>query len=297
VLTSSLAGLAESPLWDVDEQRLYWIDNAEGLVFRCTSDGRELEVWPLGRPLTSIALRTEGGLVATRGSTVQTVDLSTGQTEVLFDAEPGPGFGFNDGKIDRQGRLVSGLVERVFIYPALAGFVDKVQTHGRLYRLDHDGTASELADDIAMMNGPCFSPEGTTFYCGDSWARRIYAFDYDTASGAASNRRILVSFEGDSGLPDGSTVDEQGYLWVSAYEGGEIRRFSPDGTLDRRVRMPIDSPTSVMFGGPDLDILFVTSAGAAPVPGHEAPLRPLGGSVFAVRGLGVRGLPERRFGP
>ena len=295
ILTSSLSGLAESPIWDVEEQRLYWIDNAEGHVFRCTADGREVAVWPVGGHITSIAPRTRGGVIVTIDSAFYEVDLATSEKKVLFDVESGPGFGFNDGKVDRQGRFVSGLVEKALIDPSWRSRAGSIDTKGRLYRLDHDGTAKLLAEGIGISNGPCFSPDGTTMYWGDSWPGRVYAFDYDTASGVAGDRRVFASFEGGLEVPDGSTVDEDGYVWVCVFAGHEIRRYAPDGALDRRIPMPVPSPTSVSFGGPDLDILFVSSAGAAPVPGRAVTQHPLGGCMFTIRGLGVRGVPERRF--
>ena len=95
-------------------------------------------------------------------------------------------------------------------------------------------------------------------------------------------------------MPDGATVDEEGFVWSAAVYGGELRRFAPDGSLDRIVRMPVLKATSVMFGGPDLDTLYVTSMAKPPLPRFPED-GPLGGSLFAIRELGVRGVPEVRF--
>jgi L-arabinonolactonase len=295
VVTGAVVTLGESPVWDVDEERLYWIDVMEGNVFRSTSDGREIRVWQFPGHLTSMVLRSQGGVVLTSGTRLYLFDLDTAESELLFDAEPRPGFSFNDGKVDRQGRFVTGLVDQSLVAPSAVEQVGNVDPPGRLYRLDPDLTVHPFADGIGVTNGPCFSPDGATFYCNDSWARCVYAFDYDPASGLASNRRVLTPFAGDETVPDGATVDEEGFLWIAAYHGGEVRRYAPDGTLDRRISLPVESPTSVAFGGADLDILFVTSHGSAHVPGHTSPSSPLSGSVFALRRLGARGVPERRF--
>jgi sugar lactone lactonase YvrE len=158
-----------------------------------------------------------------------------------------------------------------------------------------------LVDNIGITNGPCFSPDGTIFYCNDSWIRQVYAFDYDPASGSASTRRLLAAFDDympstEVPRPDGATVDEEGFVWVAAVYGGEIRRYSPEGVLERRIGFPLPKPTSVAFGGPALDVLYVTSMASR---GSEldgtVDAGPLAGSVIAIRGLGVRGVPERRF--
>jgi sugar lactone lactonase YvrE len=285
--------VGESPVWDVDEQRLYWVDNSRSRIFRSTADGRELSVWSFPGRVTSLARRVGGGLVVTSRTTLCTFDLDTGDAEVLFEAGTGPGFVFNDAKADRQGRLIAGLVELALVAPTARSLVDRYQTAGCLHRLDADRTVTSLASDIGITNGPCFSPDGGTFYCGDSWSRRIWAFDYDITTGTSANRRLFTSVDDGDGLPDGATVDAEGFLWVATYEGGEIHRYGPDGRLNRRVPLPVH-PTSVMFGGPELDVLFVTTRGAAEAAGRPAVIDPLGGCVLALHGLGVRGVPEVR---
>jgi L-arabinonolactonase len=189
----------------------------------------------------------------------------------------------NDGKVDRQGRFLAGAMDYEEREP-LAG----------LYRLDPDLSVTQLETGIAVSNGPCWSPDGRTFYFADTWARRIWAYDYDTATGALLSRRIFADFEGHlRGFPDGATVDAEGGVWSVEVYGGRLVRFAPDGTIDRLVGMPVDSITSVMFGGAELDVLFVTSM-ARPFRGRRRQEREAGG-LFAVHGLGVRGVPEPRF--
>jgi L-arabinonolactonase len=293
VAVGPLAGLGESPVWDVDEQRLYWVDNSRSRIFRSTAEGRELSTWTFPGRVTSVARRAVGGLIATSGPTLCAFDLDTHEADVLFDAGADAHLVFNDAKVDRQGRFVAGLVDVGLIDPAARELVGRYETAGRLHRLEADGTVGVLTAGIGITNGPCFSPDGATFYCGDSWSRRIWAFDYDLAAGTATNRRLFATVDEDNALPDGATVDEEGCLWVATFEGGELHRYAPDGTLDRRLPMPVQ-PTSVMFGGADLDVLFVTTRGTAEVPSRTASGDPLGGSVLAIRRLGVRGVPEVR---
>jgi sugar lactone lactonase YvrE len=252
-----------------------------------------------GRP-SSLALRAGGtGAVVTSGPRIAFLDLVTTELEVVFDA-PVERAGFNDGKVDRQGRFVTGLADHDLMDPAAFDQVGTTEPRGRLYRVDGDRTTHDLGHPVGMSNGPCFSPDGTTMYWGDSWSRVVHAFDYDPATGDASNARVLVQFHDDTlpgvtAVPDGATVDADGGIWVAACYGGEVRRYAPDGTLDRRVPLPVVSPTSVAFGGPDLDVLFVTSIGDADLPGGLHHPSPLGGTVLAVRGLGVGGIAEVRF--
>ena len=297
-ITEQQCTIGENPLWDASEERLYWIDVAAGTIYRSTADGRELQSWNFpGGTLSSLALRDSGGAIVTAATGIHLYDFATGETDTVFELDGEPGAGFNDGKADRQGRFVTGLVDSTQLQ-ASAGSPG-LEHSMALYTVDRDLQVQRLADGFTASNGPCFSPDGTTLYWNDSWALRSYAFDYDPVLGRASNRRVLVEFT-DPGaavqpLPDGATVDEEGCLWTAALYAGEIHRYTPDGTLDRVVPLPLRKPLGVAFGGPDMDILYVTTMGDAGFPGVPLPAVHLDGSVLAVHGLGVRGIPETRF--
>jgi sugar lactone lactonase YvrE len=158
---------------------------------------------------------------------------------------------------------------------------------GALYRLEPDGQVTQLAGGIVTANGPCFSPDGRSLYLADSPRRVIWRFDY--GDGPPTNRRALIDLASLDTAPDGATVDAEGHLWVALVRSGEIGRFNPAGHLVQRIRMPVRHPTSLNFGGPELDVLFVTSISAS----HRlADPAPEAGGLFAVTGLGVTGLAE-----
>ena len=190
----------------------------------------------------------------------------------------------NDGKVDRRGRFVAGYMD----------YEERDPICG-LFRLDPAGAVAKLDDGIVCSNGPSWSSDGRTFYFADTYTREIWAYDYDEETGSASRRRVFCFFPGLGlkGLPDGATVDAEGFVWsVSVYEG-KLVRIAPDGKLDRVVGLPVESTTSLSFGGPGLDVAYVTSMARA-VKGVR-PKEREAGALFAVHGLGVRGLPEPRF--
>ncbi len=302
VLVPALTTLGESLLWDVDTERLWWQDMLEGAIFSSTADGRDIRVWKFPGIVTSLALRAGGaGAVVTSMSRVARFDFATGEAEVVFEADPdGQNFNFNDGAVDRQGRFVSALVDPELGHPDAYALVGTREPRGAIYRIDADGSAHDLGPRLGLSNGPCFSPDGTTLYWGDSWSRVIYAYDYDPATGEITGTRTLARFDDDNApgvpaVPDGSTIDAEGAVWVAACHGGEIRRYAPDGTLDRRIPMPVAKPTSVAFGGANLDTLYVTSMRSAPMSNEPPSTSPLAGTILAVHGLGVRGVPETRY--
>jgi L-arabinonolactonase len=285
LLVDARAELGEGPLWDAAEQRLYWIDSLGAKVHSCDAAGGSPRVWRVPEHIGSLALRERGGAIVSLRDGFYTMDFATGACRKLADPAPDkPRIRMNDGKVDRQRRFVAGYMDYEERDPICA-----------VFRLDSNGSTAMLDSGIICSNGPCWAPDGRTFYFADTGARDIWAYDYDLRTGAATNRRTFCSFPalGLKGLPDGATVDAEGFVWsVSVYEG-KLVRLAPNGRLDRVVGLPVESTTSLSFGGPNLDVAYVTSM-ARTVKG-VAPREREAGGLFAVHGLGVRGLAEPRF--
>ena len=290
VLDGPVCTIGENPLWDPQDQRLYWMDAPGRAIFRATADGRELTRWEAPTPMGSMVLRRDGGAVVALQKSIQFLDFRSGRFEPIVETEPGqPALHLNDGKVDAQGRFVVGSFDSESYDPAKPGVA--LSTRGTLYRLDTDLSLHAIEGGIACTNGPCFSPDGSRFYLADTMIGTIWAYDWNAAAGTLSNKRRFLLCPPESGMPDGATVDAEGFFWCAFMGSGELRRYAPDGSFDRAVRLPVLKVTSLTFGGPEHDILYVTSAGAA-FPPEDGPL---GGRTFAVRGLGIRGVADPRF--
>lgn len=278
--------LGEGPVWDVEQQRLYWIDSFDGRVLRCTDDGRELRAWDVGQKIGSMALRKHGdaAIVALQNG-LYNLDLPSGDLQLIVDPEPGrPNNRLNDGKVDRQGRFIFGSMD-----------TQEDEASAKLYRLDPDLSLHTLDEGIICSNGPCWSPNGETFYFVDTWSGEIWAYEYDNATGAVSNRRTFATVDTSTGgAADGCTVDAEGCLWQALVYAGKLVRYTPDGQVDRVIDMPVKKVTSLAFGGPNLDILFVTSMAKPPLPRFPEDGQQRG-ALFAITGLGVQGVAEQRF--
>lgn len=279
--------LGEGPLWDARDHVLYWIDSMAGRIHRYdpATEGHESRLVP-NHKIGSLALREQGGLILALTDGFYSFDFPSGRLEPMLLPESGnPCVRFNDGKVDRQGRFLAGTVVR-------PGWDQPV---GKLYRLNADGTVETLETGLHIANGPCFSPGGGRFYFTDSLKKEIWAYDYPADARRPANRSVLFSTEALGTLPDGATVDSDGCIWTALVLIGKIGRLTPDGRLDRTIDMPVPYPTSVMFGGPDLDILYVTSVSSSET-GRFKPTDPHSGGLFAIHGLGVKGIAEPRFG-
>ena len=188
----------------------------------------------------------------------------------------------NDGKCDPQGRFFAGTIA-----------LELTEKAGTLYRLDADGTASPVINGVTVSNGMGWSPDGGTFYYIDSFAYGIDAFDFDTDAGALSRKRRLIDVGRKDGLCDGMTVDREGGIWVALFGGWAVRRYRPDGSLDREIRLPVSQVTSCTFGGPDWRDLYITTASITErgmLSEWDLKKQPHAGAIFAVRSE-VQGLP------
>ncbi|KRB98771.1 gluconolactonase [Hydrogenophaga sp. Root209] len=277
--------LGECPLWDHREQALYWIDSKARLVRRLKGETLgEYTEWATPSDVGSIALTQRGRLVLSLEDGFHLLDLQSGATRRLAEVQhAGPSMRLNDGRTDRQGRFVAGSL-----------VVGRHDRDGAYYRLERDGSATKLFDGIALANATCFSPDGRTLYHADSFSDEVSAVDYDTVTGAVGPRRALFNTRAQGSAPDGTTVDADGNLWVALVQAGKLGCYTPQGKLLRLIDVPTTYPTCPCFGGPDLDVLYVTSiSNSGNLLKSE---HPDAGAVFSIRGLGVRGLPEVLFG-
>lgn len=276
--------LGEGPIWDAGTQRLFWIDSLGGVVHRLDPASGEVQDFVVPAPIGSMSLCRSGGAILSLQDGFHRHDFATGETTLLAPLGlDNPNIRLNDGKTDRQGRFLAGTMHlhRQEDEPVIGG----------LFRLNPDGTATQLVGDIATSNGPCFSPDGRTFYFADSTRQTIWAFDYDTDTGTPRNKRVFADLRPLGTAPDGATVDAEGYLWSSLIRTSTIARFDPAGRLVQQIAFPVRYPTSLAFGGPDLDVLYVTSISKS--VRFEDPAEDAGG-LFAIEGLNVRGLAEPR---
>ncbi|MCA2013774.1 SMP-30/gluconolactonase/LRE family protein [Cereibacter sphaeroides] len=272
--------LGESPLWDARRARLYWVDGVSRLIRYhepATGTSGQCET-----PTTvgSIGLCEDGRLVAGLVDGFYLIDADTGAVAPLYLPRRNEKMRFNDGKVDRQGRFVCG---------GMGVFAEPV---GELVRVDGAGRAEVLANGIRISNALCFSPDGKTMYFADSLDRFIRAYDYE--DGELSRPRVFADTQQFNSGPDGATVDAEGHVWVAVVNVGKIARFTPSGKLERVLEAPTDMPSCMAFGGPDLSTLYVTSIKDSG-SGRAISRHPQGGHLFAIDGLGIKGLEEPRM--
>lgn len=275
--------LGEGAVWCAREQVLWWIDISSPTLWRFAPRTGRVEHWPLPKRPGSIALRQDSGLLVAFQRGFATLDVAGGEPN--WRDVPGLALGeerFNDGKADRAGRFWIGTLDR------------KVGSAiGRLYRLDPGYAITQMDSGFTVSNGIGWSPDDRIMYFTDTSSRRIYRYDFDADSGKIANRRVFVEAEPGHGGPDGMTVDAEGYVWSAQFDRWCIHRYAPDGRLDRSIRMPVQRPTTCMFGGADLATLYVTST-RVNLAADALAAQPQAGGVFALN-VGVLGLPEPRF--
>ena len=279
----STAFLGEGPTWMATERRLAFVDIlAPAVIIADPADG-SFVAHQTPELVSAVVPRRSGGFLVAAQTGLKAFDPGSGRLAVIAAPEADkPGNRFNDGKCDRRGRFFAGTLA-----------IDTTPGHGSLYRLDADGRSTLIDAGFHISNGLGWSPDDKRFYFTDSGARRIYVYDYDLETGAMAGRRTFVDVPEGVGIPDGLTVDAEGFVWSAHWDGWCVTRYDPDGRVDRVLNLPVPRPTSCCFGGPDFATLYVTSARIR-LSARQLAEAPLSGSVFAVQ-PGVHGLPETAF--
>ncbi|HEX7388162.1 MAG TPA: SMP-30/gluconolactonase/LRE family protein [Castellaniella sp.] len=275
----------ECPVWHAASQSLYWVDIPAGRLHCWRPADQKHQSWRFTQQLACIASLSSGDWLGAMEDGVYRLGLAAGEpvsaTRLVAVDHPQAGMRFNDGRCDRQGRFWVGSMVMDMGLASPAGALYRLQGSGSGIRLD------KILDDFLTLNGLGFSPDGRTLYVSDSHPQRqcVWAFDYDPDAGVPSRRRVFID-RLPAGRPDGAAVDAEGCYWITGNDAGVVHRYTPEGRLDRTLKVPVAKPSMCAFGGPRLDTLFVTTI-RQPTAAPDA----LDGSVFALQ-PGVVGLEE-----
>jgi sugar lactone lactonase YvrE len=274
VVFRSQAMLAEGPLWDADQQALWWVDIERGEVHRFDPATGQDRSQSLGYRVGTVAVRQHGGLLMASHQGIANLDFDSGAVERLFHPESdSPQNRFNDGKCDPTGRFWAGTMN---LQP------DKFST-GALYSLHPQEGLRKHFGGVGVSNGIAWSSDGRRMFFIDSMIHTVDCFDFDGVSGTLSNRRTIFEVPKELGVADGMCIDDEGKLWIAFWDGWSVGRIDPEyGAIIDQIELPVANVTSCAFGGPSLDQLFITTARHGLIPTELAD-QPHAGDLFVAK--------------
>ena len=273
LLVNEHCGCGENPLWDDARGVLYWCDIPAGKVFEWDAISGEHRQIFQGPEMGAFTLQQDGSLLLLFTGSAARLDPATGEIIVLKENIVRDTGRFNDCIATPLGDVYAGTIDF------------EQSTRGALFRLDLRGNATSICSGTACSNGLGWTPDGNGLYWSDTTAKTIYLFDYDRQSGSVSNRREWLHTP--DLMPDGLTTDSEGGVWICFFNGGMLRHYAPNARLIQQIELPAQNVTSCIFGGADLDELFVTTAGGKAESGT------LDGALFRLK-PGARGMREHR---
>jgi len=278
----------EGVLWHPEENAVYWTDINRFLIHRFNPASGTVKSWLFDEPVTAVLLTDRDGVLAIcLGSRLILWDPSSDSRKDHSFHLPGwPAVRLNDAGVDPRGSLWAGSMRNNVNADGSEG--EAGGTDGVLFRVDPDGSFNRCQEEIGISNTLVWSADNKKFYFGDTLENAIWAYDYDEHTGGIGKPNPF--FSGFSrGLPDGSTIDADGYVWNCRWGGSCIVRVAPGGQVDRIIEMPTRNITNCTFGGDSLSTLYVTTA-ASPENAGDG----LAGSLFVLE-TNTRGVPENRF--
>ena len=297
IIHAAGATLGEGPAWDAKTQTLYWVDILEKRIHyhRGDEDGfMQLDDMPgclapckngtllIAARASFITLKPFDQRFDKLSASTQDKPASAIQTVLATITEPANNR-FNDGKCDPAGRFLAGTMN-----------MDEKTVSGALYSFDGQ-TVTRLLDGIRISNGLAWSSYHKTLYYIDTPTREVKAFDYDLFTGLIANPRVVITIPEALGWPDGMTSDMKGNLWIAMWGGAAVTHWNPqNGNLLEQIPLPAKNVTSCVFGGENLDELYITSARLGL---NKPALKDYrhSGSLMRVK-TKVRGMPTFEFG-
>lgn len=278
--------LAEGPFWDDVQQSLYWVDIAGFRALRLHQG--QVRHWQFNEPVSAFIPTVKGDALVTLASGVYRLNPNSPAAQpeltLLCVADPVEGNRANETRCDSRGRLWLGSMQNNL--DAEGGDLPLERRSGGLYRVDANARVTPLLSGQGIVNTLLWAENDTALLSADSLDGVIYRYPIQ-ADGSLGDRRIWAA-QHERGVPDGSAMDAEGYVWNARWGGHCLIRFAPDGSVDRIIELPLSHPTSCVFGGPEMTTLFVTSAR----PDSDA--LAWDGGVLQVE-TGVRGLHSHRF--
>ena len=271
---------AENPLWHPQHQCLYWSDIPEGRLFRYYPGDHAYEQIYSGEPVGGFTIQADGALLLLKSEGTVEIWKEGDIIPVIPSIPEAKGTRFNDAIADRRGRVY-------------AGIMATENNPGQLYRIDLDGSYQGVVKDLLVPNGMGFDLDYTHFYLTDSDQRTIYRFDYSEETGELSNQTIHITTPADEGVPDGMTIDAEGYLWSARWDGSAVHRYRPSGEHHSKLVLPVEKVSCVTFGGSDYEHLFISTAKGDNPPAPDDPkYNNKAGDIFHLK-ADVKGRPER----
>lgn len=277
ISTLTLA-LGECPVWDEQRQQLWCLDCLQGFIYAVNPDTGHYQQHKVPAPCGSFALNHDGRLVLALKDSVALYDPKTQALQPLAERDiTHPNLRFNDGSVMPDGSFVVGTMHifRGEGEPPLGG----------LYRLDIQGRLQKLDGGLAVVNGPCISPINQRLHVCDSAAKVIYGYAVDE-QGLLSDKRIFADTSSLQSAPDGCCFDTEGGLWTALVHAGALARFDAQGQLSTLIQLPVEHLSSVCFGGPSLDDIYITSISNS---GRLHADGPLDGAILRVTNSGYQG--------
>lgn len=282
VVLNAHAIIGESPTWSPAERALYWIDVKEPALHRYDLASQACRSWPVTSDLGAFALLGGNAALLALRYGIHRLDLTTGALELLAPPPFDPKlFRFNEGHSDDSGRFWVGVM-----FDPIHG--SPPPQRAALHSFTLDGGLRREKDEAELHNGMALSVDGRRFFVSHSNTGCIYAFDFDADMGVLGTRALFAQMPTSVGLPDGAAIDADGGYWCAVHGGGRLRRYGPDGRLDREIMLPVSQPTMCAFAGDDLDVLYVTSASDG-LSQQRMSAEPLAGALLRLR-PDVRGI-------
>lgn len=278
VISDTLSDVGEGPLYNIDTNTVTWVDITGKKWHSCNFDSGKTESHEVPKMMGAIVERRSGGFFAAVEEGFAEVNSGAGYN-VVADFLPEPER-MNDAKADSLGRWWAG-----------SNAIDFTAGKGRLHRLEADRTFTTVLSNLTLPNGLGWSPDDRKFYFVDTFAVKLWVFDFELTSGTISNQRVLHDFEGSQGVPDGLTVASDGTVLVAIWDGGRIEVIGDDGVRREPITLPVSRPTSCTFGGPKGDVLIVTTAARE----LDLASQPLSGKLLGLTDTGFSGRASAKY--
>ena len=236
LIFQSDSDLLEGPVFDKDNNYLYFVSILDCLVYCYNPETKEILSVKLDSPVGNVYLLEPKRVLAAAKNGFFKIDFNSLERTFAFQIDIDDNVRYNDGIKDPVGRFIIGTM----------GYPEVKENIGQVYSYDK-GKYKTIIKNTTISNGLAFSSDNTSLYFIDTPTKKVAKYSYDVQTGDVEFESYVIEFIG-QGSPDGMCIDNEGMLWIAEWGGACISKWNPlNGQKIDEIELPCINVTSCCF--------------------------------------------------
>lgn len=233
---NSNSELLEGPVFDLENQLLYFVSILDCLVYCYNPTTKEILSVKLDSPVSCIYFKEKKVILVSCKNGFFEINFNTLEKKFAFQIDIDNAVRYNDGISDANGRIIIGTM----------GYPEIKENIGNVYSY-YQGDSKIIIKNTTISNGLAFTSDNKHLYFIDTPTKKVAKYNYDLETGDVDFVKYVIELKG-AGSPDGMCIDKDEMLWIAEWGGACISKWNPEtGERIDEIKLPCPNVTSCCF--------------------------------------------------